>query len=144
MISRLVAAAVIVFTIPEPPPLNEERMLDAIKAVENWDGRTPGAAGEWGAFQMKPDVWRKYSKLSQRRATPAEERIVARAHLHWVRGALRSNRLPDKPWFIAAAWGAGVDAVKTRTMSPRKIDYADRAETIYDSALNFSPTVPRR
>lgn len=137
MIARFVAAAAIVFTIPAPPPLNDERMLDAIKADENWDGHTRGAAGEWGAFQMTPGVWHKYSRLSQRWATPAQERVVARLHLRWVREQLRANHLPDKPWFIAAAWAAGVDAVKHRTMARKKIEYADRAEVLYEAGKSW-------
>lgn len=141
----LVTAAflsVITFQIPKPAVLDEERMLDAIKSTENWDGRTRGKAGEWGAFQIKPDVWRKYSKLSERWATPEQERLVARLHLRWVRSQLVDNHLPDKPWFIAAAWAAGVTAVNNRSFSREKQAYADRAEAIYESTTFVEPGVP--
>ena len=64
------------FTLPRPPALCLDRMADAIRAVEGAGLRTRGPSGEWGAWQVMPKVWRKYSRRMQWSAPEQEQRRV--------------------------------------------------------------------
>jgi hypothetical protein len=106
-------------------------MAEAIRLVENSGWRQRGKYGEWGAFQIMPSVWRRYSRHLQWNATEAEQRRVARKYLEDIRAELHRNGFPDTPFFYALAWNAGVRAVVARRAPARKIDYAERAANTY-------------
>jgi hypothetical protein len=134
MITTLLASAVIVFAVPEPEKLDIERMLDAIRGAENWDGKSTGHAGEYGPYQMTPEVWRKSRmgwKKDIREATPDEWRAAALEDLRFRIVSLEINHFRVTPFLAALAWTAGVRAVITHTASRAKADYATRAERLY-------------
>jgi hypothetical protein len=137
MISAVLAAAVITFSVPQPPKLDVERMLDAIAGVENWDGRTPGAAGEWGPWQMTPAVWKHcrgtlHKTLQQ--ATPSELRTAAREELHFRMATLEINHHKLTAFLVGLSWTAGVKATLSNTATDAKREYAKRVEAIYESS----------
>ena len=51
----------IVFQIPSPS-IDGNRLLEAIRQVENWNGRM-GAAGERGVFQITPEAWAEATSM---------------------------------------------------------------------------------
>lgn len=128
----LTMLAVITLPLLVPAPLDAERILDCIRAVENWDGRTAGRAGEWGHWQMRPKVWAHYSSVPQVRASPQEERRVAREHLAWIRKTLHGQAVKETPYAIALCWTAGTETVLRAAASPQKRDYATRARALYE------------
>ncbi len=106
-------------------------MLDAIAAVENWRPGRVGRAGERGKWQIKPSVWRQYSRIAQIRATPSEERRVAGDLLADVISGLKSLKLPISPYWVALGWRAGLANIANRRVLPEWRDYAQRAENVY-------------
>lgn len=140
MLAGVLAAAVITFSVPQPPKLEVERMLDAIAGAENWDGRTPGAAGEWGPWQMTPAVWkhcRGTLRKSLQQATPSELRTAAREELHFRIVTLEMNHEPITPFIVGLAWTAGMSATLKNTASRVKHDYAHRVANIYEAAVKI-------
>ena len=141
MLAALLAAAV-TLTIPEPPKLDVERMLAAIVAVEAWDGKSTGAAGEYGAYQITPAVWkltRIGSTRTMRQATPSEHHAAAREELLFRIAALQMNHVRITPTSAALAWCAGVSATINGTASKVKLAYAERAENLYRDAQKTKP-----
>ena len=135
MISSVLAAAVITFSVPQQPKLDVERMLDAIAGVENWDGHTKGAAGEWGPWQMTPTVWkhcRGTLHKTMQQATPSELRTAAREELHFRIVTLEMNHETITPFIVGLAWGAGMTATLKNTATRAKHDYAHRVANLYD------------
>ena len=122
----------IVFTLPRPAPLCLDRMADAIRAVEGAGVRQRGSRGEWGTFQIRPMVWRKYSRHLQWNASEAEQRRVALCFLADIRAELVRNGFPDTPFFLGLAFTAGVRATVTRRANAAKASYAERAAAVYD------------
>ena len=116
-------------------PIDEGKMLDSIRQVENWDGKTLGAKGEWGPWQMTPGVFHDYIRtpvgVKVRTATKTQLREAAVKHLAWLFGMLSEHHLPVTPYAIGLAWGAGFEAVRTNSASPAKRDYAQRCENLY-------------
>ena len=55
--------------------------LRALSDVETGNRWAVGRAGERTPFQILPSVWREYSRVPMKRATPAEARRVALAIL---------------------------------------------------------------
>ncbi len=124
------APPAIVFELPVPS-VEEQPMLDAIAAVENWRPGSVGRSGAWGKFQILPATWRQYSRLPQRSASQAEERRVAGELLHDIRTGLKSLKLPISSYWVALAWRSGIANIANRRVQPEWRDYADRAETVY-------------
>jgi hypothetical protein len=117
--------------------IDSTKMVESIRIVEN--STKIGRAGERGPWQILPSVWRQYSKRplawasSKQSACVAEQKRVVLAHIHWIREQLRTINLPDTPRSIALIWGAGFENVRRETIKPEKLDYADRAQNIYES-----------
>lgn len=114
---------------PTKPALDRARILRCIAAVENWDGKTPGARGEWGAWQMLPSVYAQYAGRRIREATPVDLEATAILHVGWIIETLAARRLPVSAYTIGLAWVAGIDAVRPSAI---KRDYARRCQNIYD------------
>ena len=137
MLTAFLAAAAVTLTIPPPPKLDVERLLDTIAAVENWDGKTTGAAGEWGAFQMTPATWkhcRGTLHKTIRQATPSELRTAAREELLFRMATLQINHHTLTPFLVGLAWGAGVSAVLKDSASDAKREYALRCAAVYEAS----------
>lgn len=102
-----------------PDPLDLERLVWAIKQVENWDGHTRGAMGEWGAMQMRPAIYKRYAndELGYVQKLVDEARSL--------------NRLPT-PWLIGLLHNAGYPAVAKHRAHAAKLDFAQRVENCYE------------
>ena len=66
-----------------PDPLDLERLVWAIKQVENWDGHTPGRLGEWGPMQMRPAIYKRY----------ANDELGYVQKLEWLHGHERAAKI---------------------------------------------------
>jgi hypothetical protein len=141
MISAIVASAAVSFSLPPVPELSQERLLDAIAQAENWDGITPGKAGEWGPWQMTPAVWRQHmGALPFRTASKADLRQAAAKHLRWLCQTLNSRYLPVNPFYLAVAWNAGWRAAASKNRLPPDVaDYAQRVTNLYENVEYPSP-----
>jgi hypothetical protein len=133
------APPAIVFTLPARPQLCLPCMVEVIRQVENWKPGTVGRAGERGYWQLTPGVWRRYSRSPQWSATEEEQRCTAAKYLADIRAELIANGVPETPFFIALAYGAGVKATMRRTMPAAKLDYAQRAENLYLDGVHSKP-----
>jgi len=111
--------------------IDSTKMVESIRVVEN--STRVGRAGERGPWQILPSVWKQYSKTSQQSASIAEQKRVVLAHIKWIREQLKTINLPDTPRSIALVWGAGFENVRRESINPAKLDYADRAQNIYES-----------
>ena len=131
MITAMLATAAITFSIPPPPVLDCDKMLNAIKSVENWDGHSTGAAGEIGPYQILPKTFRQYSTVNRRACSPEFMRMVCMKHLLWLVGEIRKHHHSVTPFSVALAWTAGVNAVWAKTVAEGKFGYAERCEAVY-------------
>lgn len=142
MLLSLIACATVTLTIPKAPEIDVERLLDCIAQVENWDGHSAGAAGEWGEFQMRPEVWqhcRGALRKTMKQATPSEHRTAAREELLFRMATLEINHVKATPYSAALAWTAGVAAVVNQTAREEKRAYAKRVVNLYHDTTTKSP-----
>ena len=136
MIAALVlACATVHVTISPPKPLDLERMLEAIKQVEAWDGKTRGKAGEWGPWQMTPEVWHYYTTKSMTWATPFQLRTNARRELVRLSEQIVCLRQPVTAFNLALAYGGGLRLIGRKEVPAAKLDYAQRVENCYQDGL---------
>lgn len=117
--------------------INFDRMIDAIKGAENWDGRSIGAAGELGPMQFRSSTWFDYSSKPFHWAlgrTPlAKEELDLASHRH-IQRLLHYCSILGKtptPYLVALLHTAGFGAVRTKTCSAAKKDFAERAANLY-------------
>jgi hypothetical protein len=124
-----------------------DRVLEAIRSVEHWDGRSVGASGERGPWQMTRDTWRQFSHHPFHWAGGRgkwffeEQRAVAYRYLLWIETQFEHANHPITPYSLALAWTAGVNAVlhnEPRRPSRAKHDYAERAENLYRDMMEVS------
>lgn len=122
----------IVFVLPAAPakPVPDRaRILRVISAVENWDGKTPGARKEWGPWQMLPENYARYSGRKIRDASPADLEAAAILHAGWIIQTLEARHLPVSAYTVGLAWAAGIDAARPSAI---KRAYAQRCASLYD------------
>ena len=121
------------FKVQPPPNPSEDEVLRAIAIKETGDVPTKvGRLGERSAWQIRPDVWHKFSHLPHKAAsTNADEAVrVARAYLALIRQRLRARHLPETAFFIAACWNAGP---YWRSIPVAAYDYAQCVENLANS-----------
>lgn len=137
MLSALIAAATVSIVIPEPPKLDVDAMLYAIRQCENWDGKTEGAAKEWTAYQFTPAVW-QHTRIGKtktmRQATPSEHHAAAREELLFRMASLAINHIEPTVCNLALSWTAGVSATINGTASEAKKRYALKCVALYQDA----------
>ncbi len=136
MISLILAAATVTLAIPTAPALDVERLLDAIAEVEAWDGKTPGASGEWTRWQMLPSVWLhcRTVRKTMIQATPSEHRAAARQELLFRIATAQINHMTVTPYLCGLLWGAGVSATINHKAGPAKHEYATHIMNCYEAA----------
>ncbi|MBU2072739.1 MAG: hypothetical protein KKA68_21100 [Gammaproteobacteria bacterium] len=122
----------ILFPSPKVATLDAHRMAESIRMVENSGWRQRGRDGEWGAFQIMPNVWQRHSRARQWNAPEWEQRRVALAHLADLRAGLRRNGMPESPYLLGLCWNAGLDAAVRHSAPARAKDYAIRCQNIYE------------
>lgn len=111
-------------------------MVETQRVVENWDGRTAGAGGEWGDWQFKPALWAEMMpSVAQRGATAAEERTAATQHILRIMSWLPELNQPHTPISIALIFKAGYGAVKRNKWTRDDYDYAIRSAAIYHELM---------
>lgn len=117
------------------PPLDNDRLLEAIKGTEDWDGDSIGAAGELGPWQMLPLTWHTYSHetmpYTRGAWDEAEPQRVIHAHASWIRDRMERLHLPQTPYTFALFWKAGYGRVTKHKLRGVDRDYASRAQNIY-------------
>jgi hypothetical protein len=133
-VSKLKAAPTV--TVPTyQPPINNELLLKAIAATENWDGESVGAAGERGPWQMLPSTWAMYSDSPFPRTRwewhSAEANRVLHMHASWIRDQMDKKHLKRTAWVFAAFWKGGYGRVMNNRLRTVDKAYADRAQNNY-------------
>lgn len=126
---------------PEPlvPRIDPEKEIKALMEIENWDGKSVGAAGEIGPWQLAPAVWMQHSKFPHQWATcrtpaqAAETDRVVRAHLEWVRKQIWRQGYEESPYIVALFWTCGIGTFRSGLVPAAKIDYATRANNLYST-----------
>lgn len=93
-------------------------LVTAIKSVENWDGRTPGAQGEWGPMQMTPAIYKRFA---------SDER----AYVRYLLEECRKLRKPPTAWLVGLLHNAGYPAVRDHRALEAKLNFAERVATVY-------------
>lgn len=117
----------------QKPKINFNRLLDAISAVENWNGKD-GKSGEKGPYQITHQVWNQYTMLDFTDNNVKQHgKEIALCHLDWIYFQLKKNNLPETAFAYAAAWNAGWNSYFSGTYSLAKEDYAKRVQNIYIS-----------
>jgi hypothetical protein len=115
------------------PPLSKTKMVETLRLIEAWDGRSVGGAGEWGPWQICPRVWRQFSRSSLYSAPSQEHLRVASALVSWIIGNLDRLDLPVTPRSVALVYNAGYGNVRDRRILRRHRYYSERASNIYHS-----------
>lgn len=128
--------------LPEPgaPLLDNEKLLQAIALVENWDGESIGAAGERGPWQMLESTWKEYSDDTMPFSKhvwirSAEAHRVLNAHASRIRDWMEAKSLPQTAWTFALFWKAGYGRVIHNRLRPADKAYAERAQNIYKTLI---------
>lgn len=121
----------------DDPNLDLDKVVEAIRIVEAWNGRSVGAAGEVGPFQFKASVWAEYSDQpfawawGSHPVQKAEQRAAARRLVAWIDAQLKDVPLPRTARSIGLVWTNGLTAAKRHKVSSAKRDYAQRVANIY-------------
>lgn len=110
-------------------PVDADRMLGVIAALENGDLRKPG-----GIFCITGRVWDQNMPgypfyLS---ATHVWAEKCARLHLKWVEAQLVRARRPVTPASLYLAWRFGVTGSLAK-LAPWQRAHGERAQNIYDA-----------
>ena len=130
------------------PACDIDLMVETLRQIENWDGRSLGAAGERGPWQFTPDVWHQYSTLpfscaeGKSNAEKTEQRRVAREVVFAISERVKAARRTPDAYTVALIWGAGWSAYyygQPHKPSAKKRDYAQRAENLYIDLLKSHP-----
>ena len=147
LIGAIVVVAALLVMAPfvsagEPKEFDIDRMVEAIRLCENWDGRSRGASSERGPWQITPAVWHTYSTMpffcaeGKTISERTEQRRVAREQVWWITQRLAHANKPCTPYNVALVWNAGWSSFfygAPSKPSPRKRDYAKRATNLYST-----------
>lgn len=119
--------------------IDSRRAARAIRAVENWDGRSVGRSGELGPYQMLPSTWAMFSKRplwwawSGRPECRLEQDDVAMREVDWIRARLKKLDLGDSVWAIGLVHNAGYGHVTAGLVETRHRAFADRVRAVYEA-----------
>lgn len=122
---------------PEDNDLNLVRVTEAIRTVENWDGKSVGKSGELGPYQILPSVWKQFSQkplswaYSEFPEAKAEQTRVANALVSWIFLRLPLLNYKRSAYSIGLVYCAGYENARNNTISRAKHDYADRVYNVY-------------
>lgn len=94
-------------------------LITAIKTVEAWDGKTPGAMGEWGPMQMRPAIYKRFS---------TDERGYVK---ELIKECMKLDKKPGA-WIIGLLHNAGYPAVRDHRALAAKLNFAERVENVYN------------
>jgi hypothetical protein len=121
----------VLFLLPPAPAVELELLLDATRAVEQWDGRD-GAAGELGPYQIRAATWRQH--MGDLPFPKAREerwgRECARRHLAWLQEQLAAAGVDPSAFNLALAYNAGLQAVLRGRAPVRAYQHATRVRNL--------------
>lgn len=101
-----------------PPPLDVPKLIRSIKAVENWDGRSTGARGEWGELQMLPAI----------RAKWGENEV---GYVNELVGECYAIQRVPSPYLVGLLHNAGLSKVISGRVEARHYDFSQRVSNVY-------------
>lgn len=129
----------------DPPPgylprdmalLDNAKLLVMIRETENWDGDSEGASGERGPWQMLVSTWKSYSSehmpYTRRSWSLPEPQRVLHCHASWIRDQMEKRHLPQNAYTFALFWKAGYGRIFNTRCRVADLQYAQRAQNIYD------------
>ena len=139
MIRAALLSAVLVSAISAPSALHgseldHERLADAIRIREGWQGRD-GAKGERGPYQLTWKVWRDRMHLQSWSLARSERqgRQCALSQIVWLSEQIEAAGLNATPFNIALAWNAGLSAVLAGRAPVSSYHYATDVANLYAS-----------
>lgn len=122
-------------------PLDLMQVVEAIRQVENWNGRSVGASNEFGPWQFTADTWFDFSNHpfwwagDHAPKCKAEQHRVALAYVTWIHAHLLDIPIKESAYSIALVFTCGYSGVKHGKPSRAKRDYAQRVQNIYDQLV---------
>lgn len=129
--------------------LDLTQVVEAIRQVENWDGRSTGAAGEKGPWQFTRDAWFEHSTKpfwmaeGRSRDCMGEQHRVAMARVDRISSRIAASHIDFSTYSIALVFTCGYEGAKRGKPSRQKRDYAQRVQNIYDQLTKArNPTNP--
>jgi hypothetical protein len=114
---------------PQVTEVNEQIMLESIRAVENSGWRT-GARGEKGPYQIHPNTWDEHCNIPISLAPKSYHDRVALSVLRNMAHILRKRNIEVNPYNLALAWCSGPYYKKP---SRHALNYASRLRNYYGS-----------
>jgi|JI10StandDraft_1071094.scaffolds.fasta_scaffold730238_3 hypothetical protein len=110
------------------------RMLDATRAIENWQGRD-GQFGERGAYGIRPATWKQHMGALPFTLARQEYwgRECARRHIEWLKTQLPAAGIDPNEFNLALAYNAGLDAVLRSAAPVRAYQHATRVRNLYQA-----------
>lgn len=120
--------------------------LRAINWVENPTNHTrPGAFGELGPYQFRPQTWRMHTRKPFSWAVErAHADEIAVKHYEWLRRELREAGIDPSPYNIALAWNSGIGAVTSGRVPRISYDYANRVANLVAAQKARLSAAPRQ
>lgn len=119
--------------------IDSQRAWRAIRAVENWDGRSVGRSGEVGPGQWLPGTWRMFSErplswaIGKSIECRTEQERVGVKEVEWIRARLPKLGLGDSVWAIGLVHNAGYGHVAAGLVETRHRAFADRVRAVYEA-----------
>ncbi len=134
------ARAHISYVPDNPTEVNVERLISAIKAVENSPRHSVGEAGERSEYQITQDVWSQHSHFPHDWASgddhvcTEETQRVMRKHIDWIESQLAKRGDTITPYAIGAIWHAGWGRWERRELRFVDTSYGTRVMNCYGDA----------
>lgn len=134
---------------PVEPKIDVQRLIEAIKQVENWDGYSIGKNGERGSMQFKEGTWQQFTKLpfwwadssyitesrafrKESKEIKAHRETVERLYVSWIISkALPALRLAPTVYNAALVHVAGYGTVEKHAFNTHQTDFANRVTNVY-------------
>lgn len=118
--------------LPAPPEIDVQRLIQAIKTVEDWQGKD-GVHGERGPMQWKASRW---LQISSRPFVYADRPTAKEETDHVTKLITELYQLGYKHpsiYLCALLHNSGMTAMKERRTGAQQKDYAARVEAIYNA-----------
>lgn len=138
---RLLASLLAPFLSPAKavePAIEIDRLIHAIKQIENWDGYSIGKSGERGALQWKEATWRQFSsqphvwaELRGPSFVLVHRTNVERNYARWLVKAVSRLYLAPTVYNVGLLHNAGYGNVKRGRITDQQDDFAIRLMNVY-------------
>lgn len=114
---------------PEVTEVDEQKMLESIRQIENSGWKT-GARGEKGPYQIHPNTWDEHCAVPISLAPKSYHDRVALSVLRQMGSILRKRKIEVNAYNLALAWCSGP---YYKQPSRRALSYATRLRNYYES-----------